>query len=815
MVRRRLAAGTLVLAAIFAWTGRADGRRVIDPSQTRAAQDTTPIFVCGEDEKVPPIARHWTNAVLAGDGRLYSPCPGGNHTPDHREVREALVIGEGRSWVDTELRWRAAQAQARNSTRPRVFPVIGGGNPPRAGSFEFVLSQVDGLGGLIYTSTVTPSCAGEVQIFGDATNLRRWQPGRLFRMLTESTGYGVFRDGNEPLPTEPELSLSRQRIAREGAYAIGVLLSRPGQDANLVAAATKELRGCFTAFNFHLNRSDGELAGLFLEDLGLANYGSEAQIAEAENYLTQESHGGVLKILGAVKGLEGLIRQHPQREIGHTTRIRLRQLVMQGVGTVQPLALDHDARIRRLAFLALQAARDRDSSTLRHAMTDRDWQMRRLVAGSLSLSDPQMAAFAEGLAGDSAFQVRYELLSPISRHVAQTRDCTPLVTRFQDPSPIVVMRAIDLLVPNCNDPEEPTARLIAFADRLATHDEENWHVPSRALATLARIAPAEARSRLALAVKHSAWQVRAAAAAMTVALADQNAAATLARDSEPNVQTAALDALLRLRSPAVVPRAIAALSNVDYQLVRMAASALKGLPESAKNDASNALLAALNRVTAEEADTSRDSRIAILERLAETLTFSRSSELLPFVGDYDDEVRTAASKAFAALTQTSPPPVASRRRYPFQPTAAALLSLPSQASIQLQEGTVTLRLLPDVAPVTVARFAALAAQGYYSGLTFHRIVPNFVVQGGSPGANDYAGVRRFMRTEVGPQGVHVRGAVGMSSRGADAGDGQFFIDLVDLPHLDREYTVFAYVTQGMEFVDRLLEGAKIVTVSVK
>ena len=126
-----------------------------------------------------------------------------------------------------------------------------------------------------------------------------------------------------------------------------------------------------------------------------------------------------------------------------------------------------------------------------------------------------------------------------------------------------------------------------------------------------------------------------------------------------------------------------------------------------------------------------------------------------------------------------------------------------------------LRLLTDVAPVTVARFAALAAQGYYDGLTFHRIVPNFVVQGGSPGANDYAGARRFMRDEIGPQGVHVRGAVGMSSRGTDAGDGQFFIDLVDLPHLDRTHTVFAYVTQGKEYVDRLLEGGKIVRVTVK
>ncbi len=178
-------------------------------------------------------------------------------------------------------------------------------------------------------------------------------------------------------------------------------------------------------------------------------------------------------------------------------------------------------------------------------------------------------------------------------------------------------------------------------------------------------------------------------------------------------------------------------------------------------------------------------------------------------------MNAAAIKTFTAIAHAPPPPGPLRRRYPFQPPAAALSSPPSQARIQLEEGTVTLRLLPDVAPVTVARFAALATQGYYNGLTFHRVVPNFVVQGGSPGANEYSGVARYMRDEVGPQAAHVRGAVGISTRGKDTGDGQFFIDLVDLPRLDRDYTVFAYVTQGMELVDRLLEGARIVNVSVK
>ena len=116
----------------------------------------------------------------------------------------------------------------------------------------------------------------------------------------------------------------------------------------------------------------------------------------------------------------------------------------------------------------------------------------------------------------------------------------------------------------------------------------------------------------------------------------------------------------------------------------------------------------------------------------------------------------------------------------------------------------------------MAIFARLAASGAYNGKTLHRVVPNFVVQGGSPGANEYAGVtQRFMRDEVGPQARHIRGAVGISTRGDDTGDGQIFIDLVDLPRLDRHYTVFAYVKSGMELVDRMLEGAVIKSVTVR
>jgi cyclophilin family peptidyl-prolyl cis-trans isomerase len=114
--------------------------------------------------------------------------------------------------------------------------------------------------------------------------------------------------------------------------------------------------------------------------------------------------------------------------------------------------------------------------------------------------------------------------------------------------------------------------------------------------------------------------------------------------------------------------------------------------------------------------------------------------------------------------------------------------------------------------LTRTRFLAAVRAGYYDNLTFHRVVPNFVIQGGSPGANEYCGDCPFMRDEVG--GMHQRGTIGISTRGPDTGDAQIFINLVDNPRLDYDYTVFARVCSGMNVVDEIQEGDRIGRVHV-
>jgi cyclophilin family peptidyl-prolyl cis-trans isomerase len=186
-----------------------------------------------------------------------------------------------------------------------------------------------------------------------------------------------------------------------------------------------------------------------------------------------------------------------------------------------------------------------------------------------------------------------------------------------------------------------------------------------------------------------------------------------------------------------------------------------------------------------------------------------------YLADYDPKVREAAGRAYQAVAKTAPPAASPRVRYPDQPTAIALARMPTRATLIIAGvGALEIELKPSEAPVTVARFVTLARAGYYNGLTFHRIAPNFVIQGGSPGANEYAGADRYMRDELGGE-PHLRGSVGISTRGRDTGDAQIFIDLVDLPRLDHDYTVFGRVTSGLDLLEKILEGARIERITIK
>jgi cyclophilin family peptidyl-prolyl cis-trans isomerase len=124
------------------------------------------------------------------------------------------------------------------------------------------------------------------------------------------------------------------------------------------------------------------------------------------------------------------------------------------------------------------------------------------------------------------------------------------------------------------------------------------------------------------------------------------------------------------------------------------------------------------------------------------------------------------------------------------------------------------RLRGGVAPMMSARVLELVQRGYYDGGNWHRVEPDFVIQGGGPGTNEYVGYDQYLRDELGTL-AHPRGSVGMSTRGHDSGDAQWFINLKDNPRLERDYTVFGDVVEGMDVVDGILEGDVVASARVE
>ncbi len=136
-------------------------------------------------------------------------------------------------------------------------------------------------------------------------------------------------------------------------------------------------------------------------------------------------------------------------------------------------------------------------------------------------------------------------------------------------------------------------------------------------------------------------------------------------------------------------------------------------------------------------------------------------------------------------------------------------------TVTTDAGTITLSLWPTQAPATVSSFLELVGRGYYNGRVFHRVVPNFVAQGGGPRGDGFGSENFIVRTETPALHWDRPGLLGMASAGKDTEGVQFFITHRATPHLDGKYTIFGEVTAGQDVVDRLLPGSRIERVELR
>jgi cyclophilin family peptidyl-prolyl cis-trans isomerase len=134
------------------------------------------------------------------------------------------------------------------------------------------------------------------------------------------------------------------------------------------------------------------------------------------------------------------------------------------------------------------------------------------------------------------------------------------------------------------------------------------------------------------------------------------------------------------------------------------------------------------------------------------------------------------------------------------------------ATVKTNQGDIKIELYPGLTPFTVQNFVKLSEKGYYNNTIFHRVVPNFVIQGGDPTGTGYGGPGYSIRSEFSPVAFDAY-TVGMASSGKDTEGSQFFITHSPQPHLDGKYPLFGKVIEGFDVVDRIQAGDRIESVS--
>jgi cyclophilin family peptidyl-prolyl cis-trans isomerase len=571
--------------------------------------------------------------------------------------------------------------------------------------------------------------------------------------------------------------------------------------------------------------NDSDVRAALCEAIGRLPYTAPEQIQDAERALVDvaERAGTVTDRLGVAKAFEALARTAQKiQPLSEDAAALVRRLVTPTSGEASS-----GSRVRRLALEALVTANGVDSATLTAAAHDPDAQVRRIaMRAAAAPNHPQTAADGPVLSAgldDSAAMVRLEALRG-------NRSCDRTIAAAADRDVHVALAALDQLA-RCGSSADAAAAISllehAVDDLSDAGSPRGWHRAAHALVALASAAPERGAAKLPQFTGSSIWQLRMYAARAAAASNDRAALEKLATtDADDNVREAAVEGLTRVAAHDADAVYVSELIRSGYQVVRAAALALEGTPNA--DAAAPALRAALQRLVAEGRDNSHDARAAIEKTLssvgAESARPSAGrpsarQSLSPRPGGRSAAAgrkgrATVASDGAGAGEAGSAPAIPGGA----SSSTGGATSAPTMTVEELRRlasprariairgvGTFELALFTSEAPATVLRFAHLAESGYYNGLTFHRVVPNFVIQGGSPGANEYIGDAGYMRDEVGLW-PHVRGAVGISTRGHDTGDAQIFIDLVDNPRLDHVYTVFAQVLNGIDVVDRILEG---------
>lgn len=661
----------------------------------------------------------------------------------------------------------------------------------------------------------------------------RSEPLTLQRILVAEDNRGTGADGLAPLLTGMRSSdtlfrrvsvralgrIQRQELGRqlvplltdpvpairaEAANAIAQSMARASRRPNDSLQVHVTWAGSVLGAALGAER-DSATRDAIAEALGRLSFADTAAARAAE--LAIVAHGGTG--YGAIHGLYWL-----------TLSLGTRVGLSSGVPVLRVAAASSsDPKIRRVAMLGLIAVPMNMgvAASIVAAGNDPDELVRRtvVVRGALTrLPDSTAAQIVVKALADPSPLVRMSAL-PFSHN------CAALVAATRDANAHVVQIAIPVVAKNCADTALAVKTLTAMIEQAPNLDA--WRAPAAALLALADIDKARTREMLRGRGfgESKRPEVRAIVAQAAAIVRDTATVHRLALDADNNVRAAAITAIHDI-GPSFdgsVARAVYTdgLKSKGYQVVLEVANSLQGMAKSESAPLLPALLDAFDRLSAERRENAKDPRVAVLKRISEIGSASDAERLRPHLADFDTIIARSVAATISKWSSTQVDARPAPLKIPVEPLADIFLAKSIQLKVTMAAssggGTYTIKLFNNEAPVTVARIVKLARAHFYDGHVFQRVEPIFVTQGGGPDASEFVGDAQFMRDEVTPHS-HFRGTLGISSRGRDTGDAQWFFNLIDNTRLDHEYTVFGEVVSGWSVVERIVDGDAIGRVEV-
>lgn len=389
-----------------------------------------------------------------------------------------------------------------------------------------------------------------------------------------------------------------------------------------------------------------------------------------------------------------------------------------------------------------------------------------------------------GLAKDPSFHVRAALARALEQEESDA-GLALLRTLESDLSPTVRTTAIEALAGRLGAAYEE-----ALLDYLVTPDQPK-------------------RAQQAGAGPGRGWLIRAAAT---------RAATRLGEDGRPLIHQAMSDTDARVRAAAVTALGLLpgdgkelgkALTDPDVGVRGAAVGAVAGRDDLPRlSMLTGAYLGSLGPEWVE-------IREGIVDAVGDLEEGDEVNKLLTTIAARDTapSVRRRAAVALAGRGIEAPDAAEAPAPEP-SPFLGRTFVYDPVVTLVTERGTLRIRLFASEAPVHVASFASLVEKGYYEGLIFHRVVTNFVIQGGDPRGDGTGGPGYSLRDEINPVPFRA-GTVGMPKAGKDTGGGQIFIDHIPTPHLDGNYTVFGEVIDGMDVLDAIEVGDRILSATME